>query len=202
MKKIATTLLLTFVCFGVNAQNHIGEYTQSGIGRNLVTGEYLPDIGSLLMNVEFYDSYILINSQKYFYQRSDNGWKIYSAKLNDYTVWSYYVDSQYNMFCRIQMAFMGIIQITQYTVTKGHVRGSSSGYNPYATPSAPSTSGSNASAPVIVKRCHLCAGTGICTTCNGRGLMINSYTGKYQDCPNCHAPKEGKCHSCGGSGRR
>lgn len=52
------------------------------------------------------------------------------------------------------------------------------------------------------KRCHLCAGTGICTTCNGRGLMINSYTGQYQDCPNCHAPKEGKCHLCGGTGRK
>ena len=52
------------------------------------------------------------------------------------------------------------------------------------------------------KRCHLCAGTGICTTCNGRGQMINSYTGQYQDCPNCHAPLEGKCHSCGGTGRK
>lgn len=52
------------------------------------------------------------------------------------------------------------------------------------------------------KRCHLCAGTGICTTCNGRGLMINSYTGQYQDCPNCHAPLAGKCHSCGGTGRK
>lgn len=52
------------------------------------------------------------------------------------------------------------------------------------------------------KRCHLCAGTGICTTCNGRGQMINSYTGQYQDCPNCHAPLAGKCHSCGGTGRK
>ena len=66
----------------------------------------------------------------------------------------------------------------------------------------PSTGGSNVSAPVIEKRCHLCAGTGICTTCNGRGLTINPYTGEYQDCPNCHAPKEGKCHSCGGTGRK
>lgn len=54
----------------------------------------------------------------------------------------------------------------------------------------------------IEERCRLCAGTGICTTCNGRRQMINSYTGQYQDCPNCHAPLEGKCHSCGGTGRK
>lgn len=54
----------------------------------------------------------------------------------------------------------------------------------------------------IEERCRLCAGTGICTTCNGRGQMINSYTGQYQDCPNCHAPLKGKCHSCGGTGRK
>lgn len=53
----------------------------------------------------------------------------------------------------------------------------------------------------VEKRCHLCAGTGICTTCNGRGQIINSYTGQYQDCPNCSNPI-GKCHSCGGTGRK
>lgn len=41
MKKIATILLLTFVCFSVNSQNHYGKYTQSGVGRNIVTGECL-----------------------------------------------------------------------------------------------------------------------------------------------------------------
>lgn len=54
----------------------------------------------------------------------------------------------------------------------------------------------------IEERCRLCAGTGICTTCNGRGQIINWNTGQYQDCPNCHAPLEGKCHSCSGTGRK
>lgn len=67
---------------------------------------------------------------------------------------------------------------------------------------APSISTGTSTTIQTEKRCHLCAGTGICTTCNGRGQMINSYTGQYQDCPNCHAPLEGKCHSCGGTGRK
>ena len=67
--------------------------------------------------------------------------------------------------------------------------------------SVSSTGVGNVSATQIEKYCHICGGTGICITCNGRGLMINSYTGQYEDCPNCGNPR-GKCHSCGGTGRR
>ena len=59
----------------------------------------------------------------------------------------------------------------------------------------------NVSTTQIADYCRICGGTGICTTCNGRGLMINSYTGQYEDCPNCSNPR-GRCHSCGGTGRR
>lgn len=31
---------------------------------------------------------------------------------------------------------------------------------------------------------------------------MENLTDKYQDCPNCHAPLKGKCHSCGGTGRK
>lgn len=206
MRKIATILLFTFACLSVTSQNHYGEYTQSGIGKNIVTGEWLADIGSLLMNVEFYDDYILINSQKYHYQRVDNGWRIYAAKLNDYTVLSYYVDSQYDMFCRMQMSFMGMSQITQYSVTKGHAVSSSSNYNPYATPVAPSNSGMNngggsGHSTHSSKLCHLCKGSGACATCGGDGLYQGIYGTGLLVCPNCSAPYH-RCSWCGGTGRK
>lgn len=119
-----------------------------------------------------------IPSEEYF------GRYVMAARNNSRLDYAYLMQSmqQYNQIMQMQM----------------------NDYNDYNSGvyDVPGIGGGNISAPVIEKRCNLCAGTGICTTCNGRGLMINSYTGKYQDCPNCHALKEGKCHSCGGSGRR
>ena len=50
------------------------------------------------------------------------------------------------------------------------------------------------------KMCSLCAGTGDCKTCSGKGWYYNSFDlSKEVLCPNCHN-HNGKCSSCGGTG--
>ena len=50
------------------------------------------------------------------------------------------------------------------------------------------------------KMCRLCAGTGTCKTCSGRGYYYNPLDlSKTVLCPNCHN-HDGKCSSCGGTG--
>ena len=46
--------------------------------------------------------------------------------------------------------------------------------------------------------CHICYGSGKCSTCNGKGYVISAYTQKYVDCVNC---TNGKCNKCNGSGK-
>ena len=50
------------------------------------------------------------------------------------------------------------------------------------------------------KMCGLCAGTGHCKSCDGRGYYYNSFDlSKMVTCPNCHN-HDGKCSSCNGFG--
>lgn len=51
----------------------------------------------------------------------------------------------------------------------------------------------------VEKYCRLCGGDGKCKTCNGNGYWWSM--NKRQPCPNCYN-QNGKCTSCGGSGRR
>ena len=68
---------------------------------------------------------------------------------------------------------------------------SSSSYRSNTTTSSSSSSG---------KSCRLCAGTGTCKTCTGRGYYYNPLDlSKTVLCPNCHN-HDGKCSSCGGRG--
>lgn len=74
---------------------------------------------------------------------------------------------------------------------------------PAETP-APATTESSVSADPSsqnrygYKTCHMCHGSGVCNTCNGKGWFYNPYgTGKVA-CPNC---TNGKCSTCGGSGK-
>jgi hypothetical protein len=46
--------------------------------------------------------------------------------------------------------------------------------------------------------CPQCHGSGKCSTCNGRGTVISTYTQEWDDCVNC---SNGKCTKCGGSGQ-
>lgn len=53
------------------------------------------------------------------------------------------------------------------------------------------------------KQCRLCLGSGKCKTCNGKGWYYDTAFGLDRDyvCPNCHN-HDGKCSSCGGTGRK
>lgn len=54
------------------------------------------------------------------------------------------------------------------------------------------------------KDCKVCHNTGICQSCNGRGSVINGYTGKWSYCNTCNKnyvnennpSKKGKCYAC------
>lgn len=48
--------------------------------------------------------------------------------------------------------------------------------------------------------CRICYGSGDCPTCGGDGFYPNPLTGNQISCPNCRTT-QGRCWSCGGSGR-
>ena len=53
--------------------------------------------------------------------------------------------------------------------------------------------------------CNHCHGSGICQTCNGRGIMSVGFTGTDTECPNCYIEfgrRTGKCAFCKGTGKR
>ena len=53
------------------------------------------------------------------------------------------------------------------------------------------------------RQCRVCLGNGKCRTCNGKGWYFDNTFGIGREyiCPNCHN-HNGRCASCGGSGRR
>jgi hypothetical protein len=46
--------------------------------------------------------------------------------------------------------------------------------------------------------CPQCYNSGKCSTCHGSGVVISTYTQKYDNCVNCY---NGKCRSCNGTGK-
>lgn len=68
---------------------------------------------------------------------------------------------------------------------------------------SPSSGGSNS----VYSTCRICGGSGVCTSCNGRGGEFRDtgyYTGSgsksWISCPSCNGSK--KCFNCHGSGRQ
>ena len=49
--------------------------------------------------------------------------------------------------------------------------------------------------------CHLCHGSGTCSTCNGKGWYYNPYGTGTVTCPNCCSGHVGKCGKCCGTGK-
>lgn len=76
---------------------------------------------------------------------------------------------------------------------------SSAGYS--SSSSSSSGSSSSGSSSSSGRSCRVCYGTGKCRTCNGKHWYYDSSfgIGKKQICPNC---SDGRCTSCGGSGRK
>lgn len=76
---------------------------------------------------------------------------------------------------------------------------SSSGYSSsssYTTTASSATSSSG-------RMCQLCAGSGQCKTCMGRGYYYSSFGSSTKlSCPNCDRNHNGNCSSCHGTGKR
>lgn len=49
--------------------------------------------------------------------------------------------------------------------------------------------------------CHLCHGSGTCSTCNGKGWYYSPYGTGTVECPNCCYSNKGKCGKCCGTGK-
>ena len=49
--------------------------------------------------------------------------------------------------------------------------------------------------------CHLCKGSGTCSTCNGKGWIYYEFGTGTLDCPNCCSEHVGKCGKCCGTGK-
>lgn len=78
--------------------------------------------------------------------------------------------------------------------------GSSSSSSSSSMSSSSSSGSSGSSSTSSGKMCRLCAGTGNCKTCSGRGYYYNPLDlSKTVLCPNCHN-HNGKCSSCSGTG--
>lgn len=68
-----------------------------------------------------------------------------------------------------------------------------------SSPSSSSSSNSSYESRYGDVQCHICKGTGVCPTCNGKG-WFNGFYGDPIKCPNCHSSHRGKCGRCGGKG--
>lgn len=74
--------------------------------------------------------------------------------------------------------------------------------NSYASTSG-SYSSSTSTSSTKGKMCTLCAGSGQCKTCMGRGYYYSSFNSSTKlSCPNCERNHNGVCSSCHGAGRR
>lgn len=99
------------------------------------------------------------------------------------------------------------LTLEQFRIEKGQAYqmmknsgGSSSSSSSSSSLSSSSSRSSSSSSSSSGKMCRLCAGTGTCKTCTGRGYYYNPLDlSKTVLCPNCHN-HDGKCSSCGGTG--
>jgi hypothetical protein len=74
---------------------------------------------------------------------------------------------------------------------------------PQSTVSNSSSSSSNNSHQTktphtTYKDCHICHGSGVCSTCNGKGWYSNPYGTGTVTCTLCN---KGKCRTCNGTGK-
>lgn len=81
------------------------------------------------------------------------------------------------------------------------------GYNSYGGGYNYNNSSSSSSSSSVYTTCRICGGSGVCTSCNGRGgewRDTGYYTGSnsqsWINCPSCHGNK--KCFNCYGTGRQ
>lgn len=82
----------------------------------------------------------------------------------------------------------------------GAVTGSGTSTNTTATSGGNSSLNTNSAS--YNRMCNLCAGSGQCKTCMGKGFYYSSFGSGKLSCPNCDRNNNGRCSSCHGTGRQ
>ncbi len=99
------------------------------------------------------------------------------------------------------------LTLEQFRIEKGQAiqmmnSGGSSSSTSSSSSSSSSSNYSSSSSNSSGRMCQLCAGTGRCKTCEGKGYYYNPLNlSQTVLCPNCHN-HNGKCSSCSGTGKR
>lgn len=89
-----------------------------------------------------------------------------------------------------------------YTDPSGNpvpVGGGSGAASGYSSGGSSIGNGSGSDSNSLYKTCHYCNGTGLCSSCKGKGVLQNTYSGSWYDCTSCSGT--GHCFNCNGRGR-
>ena len=93
-----------------------------------------------------------------------------------------------------------LVNITgSYQNDKGGTYSSSASSSSGSSSSGGTNSHTRSGRSSVYQKCKYCNGTGRCSTCNGKGVKFNSYSGHDDTCPGCNG--SGKCRICYGTGR-
>lgn len=89
-----------------------------------------------------------------------------------------------------------------YAIKAQSMSNSNTSDNSTSFSTSSSGAGNNSTKQAYGKDCRLCYGSGDCRTCEGRGYYYNSFNlTERLPCPNCYQ-HNGKCSSCGGTGKQ
>lgn len=185
-----------------------GTYTQSPQGYCPEMGTYTEAIGpGFRLTIEIYDSYITVDGSKCEYVSTSNGWKTYKGssmfgstpyyKVNPNNFEMSYYTISTNPYTAQTNTFIYQMQKGEATFNI-HQNNSATNGGGYSTGRGTSNR-TNTTTKTYKKDCHLCHGSGKCSTCNGKHRYLNPLTNKYVTCPNCRP--DGRCSACGGTGK-
>lgn len=185
-----------------------GTYTQSPQGYCPEMGTYTEAIGpGFRLTIEIYDSYITVDGSKCEYVSTSNGWKTYKGssmfgstpyyKVNPNNFEMSYYTISTNPYTAQTNTFIYQMQKGEATFNI-HQNNSATNGGGYSTGRGTSNR-TNTTTNTYKKDCHLCHGSGKCSTCNGKHRYLNPLTNKYVTCPNCRP--DGRCSACGGTGK-
>ena len=119
--------------------------------------------------------------------------------IGTYPMYGYGLSSGYNASFP-SYATIATVPTSSYTSSSSFASSGTSSYSSASSGTSSYTRSASSSSSSSGKMCRLCAGTGDCKTCEGKGFFYNPYDlTKKVLCPNC-SNHNGKCSSCGGTG--
>ena len=135
--------------------------------------------------------------KKLYYDKQDEGWWTYK----DYLDWSINISKKGDCV-QVSYSNSGIITTRVYKKSPNNFQGGSI----YSYGSSGSNSNGNDKGNSTYTICRTCRGSGVCTSCGGRGgewRDTGYYTGsdsrRWFNCPSCNGNK--RCFNCHGTGR-